>query len=69
MSSLLLHGKILACCSNTHVFINANFADLFWVFIFTDRNTKTKLQGKRQVSDGFRDRNSKSPNGKRELTR
>lgn len=49
--------------------LNANFADLLWVFIFTDRNTKTKLQGKRQVSDGFRDRNSKSPNGKRELTR
>lgn len=49
--------------------LNANFADLFGVFIFTDRNTKTKLQGKRQVSDGFRDRNSKSPNGKRELTR
>lgn len=68
MSSLLLHGKILACCK-THVSINANFADLLWVFIFTDRNTKTKLQGKRQVSDGFRDRNSKSPNGKRELTR
>lgn len=68
MSSLLLHGKILACCKN-HVSINANFADLFGVFIFTDRNTKTKLQGKRQVSDGFRDRNSKSPNGKRELTR
>lgn len=68
MSSLLLHGKILACCK-THVSINANFADLFGFFIFTDRNTKTKLQGKRQVSDGFRDRNSKSPNGKRELTR
>lgn len=68
MSSLLLHGIILACCK-THVSINANFADLFGDFIFTDRNTKTKLQGKRQVSDGFRDRNSKSPNGKRELTR
>lgn len=68
MSPLLLHGKILACCK-THVSINANFADLFGVFIFTDRNTKTKLQRKRQVSDGFRDRNSKSPNGKRELTR